>query len=96
MSNKKKKATTKEKDLGWKLLPADEVRAQRQAEWNTPDGKAPKLRQCRVQACANTTMRIPPVCDDHFYGSLLRGVRTRLIQDKAKDSNGNGASNGRS
>ncbi len=86
----KKKTTTKEKDLGWRLLPADEVRAQRKFAWNTPDGKAPKMKQCRVQACPETTMRIPPVCDHHFYG-LLGGVRNALIQEKAKE---NGKSNG--
>ncbi len=90
MGKKTKKGSEKEEHLGWKLRSPDEVLAQSDYAWNTPDGKAPKMKQCRVQACPETTMRIPPVCDTHFYG-LFEQVRNALIQEKAKE---NGKSNG--
>ena len=63
-------------------LPPDTF--QKVTEWSTPDGLAPVEKRCKVKDCSNMTVRIPAVCDTHFY-SLLDNVRGKLIIEKAKE-----------
>lgn len=57
--------------------------------WDTPDGKAPQPRACRVAGCRNTTIDSPFIlCDEHL-GRVINYVQTGTARFVAKNGGPN-------
>ncbi len=66
MTKKNKKGKTEPKKVvGWKLRSSDEILAQSTYRWNTPDGKRPAPRHCRVVNCKTLTDLDEYLCPQH-------------------------------
>ena len=76
MSKQKRELAEREADLGWRLLPVDDVLAQHPALWT----RTPVIVECKVRACHERIDEEKVLCDFHLY-RLVKEVKTQAALD---------------